>query len=168
VLVAVEGGTVGECLVVPDEDPEFVPSQQVATLRVLRGGEIDPWYLGAWLSSDQGRQRLMMLTRGSTIKRIAVKDLEKFEVPVPEMAVQKRIGERYRAFSASILAHEEAVSNLKALRMVDLLVAFAVDDPVAAARSGSGDARDRASTVEPASAVPVGESAAIEIEGGKS
>src|SRR5271168_4377223 len=35
VLVAIEGGTVGETLVVPDGIDEFVPSQQAATLRVV-------------------------------------------------------------------------------------------------------------------------------------
>lgn len=63
VLVAVEGGTVGECLVIPWDDYEFVPSQQVATIRVSPGAEIDPWYLGAWLTSYPGRMRLLMLAR---------------------------------------------------------------------------------------------------------
>src|SRR5262245_46830021 len=35
VLVAMEGGTVGETMVVPTGLDEFVPSQQAATLRVL-------------------------------------------------------------------------------------------------------------------------------------
>ena len=51
VLVAVEGGTVGECLVVHESLAKFVPSQQAATIRVRSAEEVDPWYLGAWLSS---------------------------------------------------------------------------------------------------------------------
>lgn len=45
-----------------------------------------------------------------------------------EMAEQKRIGARYRAFSASILAHQEAVSELLKLRDSDLVLAFVIGD----------------------------------------
>lgn len=52
VLLSIEGGTVGETLVVPDVVDEFVPSQQAATLRILESGTIDPTFLGAWLSTE--------------------------------------------------------------------------------------------------------------------
>jgi hypothetical protein len=44
------------------------------------------------------------------------------------MGEQKRIGARYRAFSASILAHQEAVSELLKLRDSDLVLAFVMKD----------------------------------------
>ena len=55
VLVAIEGGTVGETLVVPDGIEDFVPSQQAATLRVVDTTRLDPWYLGAWLTTEPAR-----------------------------------------------------------------------------------------------------------------
>ena len=55
VLVAIEGGTVGETLVVPEGLEDFVPSQQAVTLRVGDRTSIDPWYLGAWLTSESWR-----------------------------------------------------------------------------------------------------------------
>jgi restriction endonuclease S subunit len=129
IWVTVEGGTVGECLVIPDKDPEFVHSQQVAMIRVWRNADIDPWYLGAWLSSFEGRDQVTRLARGSTIKRIAFKDLAKVEVPLPALEQQRRIGARYRAFSAAILAHQEAVSELLQLRDADLLLTFTLGNP---------------------------------------
>src|ERR1700722_7868077 len=74
VLVAIEGGTVGETLVVPDGIDEFVPSQQAATLRVVDPAKLDPWYLGAWLATEPAREQLRRLARGQGIQRIPIKD----------------------------------------------------------------------------------------------
>lgn len=128
IWIAIDGGSVGECMVIPDEDPEFVHSQQVAMIRVWLNAQIDPWYLGAWLSSSEGQDEVTRLARGSAIKRIAFKDLAKVEVPIPDREVQKRIGDRFRAFSAAILAHQEAASRLMQLRDADLLLAFTLGD----------------------------------------
>jgi hypothetical protein len=64
VLVAIEGGTVGETLVVPEGVEEFVPAQQAATLRVHDRSLLDPWYLGAWLTSEPAAEQLRRLARG--------------------------------------------------------------------------------------------------------
>src|SRR5690348_14166568 len=58
VLIAIEGGTVGEAMVVPPAMDKFVPSQQVATLRVTDRTILDPWYLGAWLASVPGHEQV--------------------------------------------------------------------------------------------------------------
>ena len=147
IWITVEGGSVGECLVIPDEDPEFVHSQQVAMIRVWQNAEIDPWYLGAWLSSFEGRDEVTKLARGSAIKRIAFKDLAKVEVPIPELTQQRRIGARYRAFSAAIIAHQEAVSELLKLRDADLLLAFTIDDRRGLAGVEPGSTMTASSTV---------------------
>src|SRR5207249_1841050 len=72
VLVAIEGGTVGETLVVPEGLEEFVPSQQAATLRVRDLAHLDPWYLGAWLTSEPATEQLRRLARGLGIQRIPI------------------------------------------------------------------------------------------------
>jgi len=125
VLVSIEGGTVGETLVVDEELGEFVPSQQVATLRVLEPIRLDPWYLGAWLSTDPAQEQLRRLTRGSGIQRIPIKDLSSLTVPIPPIARQREIGERYRAFAAAVRSHRALVACLEGLREVDLKTVFA-------------------------------------------
>jgi len=125
VLVSIEGGTVGETLVVDEELGEFVPSQQVATLRVLEPIRLDPWYLGAWLSTDPAQEQLRRLTRGSGIQRIPIKDLSSLVVPIPRIARQREISERYRAFGAAIRSHRALVACLEELREVDLMTVFA-------------------------------------------
>jgi restriction endonuclease S subunit len=127
VLVAIEGGTVGETVVVPDGTEEFVPSQQAATLRVRDATRLDPWYLGAWLTSEPGRDQLRRLTRGMGIQRIPIKDLASLIVRVLPSEVQREIGERFRAFEAAIRSHRAVTACLEDLRDIDLVVAFAKD-----------------------------------------
>jgi hypothetical protein len=125
VLVSIEGGTVGESLVVDGELGEFVPSQQVATLRVLEPTRLNPWYLGAWLSTDPAQEQLRRLTRGSAIQRIPIKDLSSLTVPVPPIAQQHQISERYLAFEAAIRSHRAVTACLEELRDLDLVTVFA-------------------------------------------
>jgi hypothetical protein len=133
VLLAVEGGTVGECFVVHDGLPPFVPSQQAATLRVtgdvLSFDAVDPWYLAAWLSSHEGRQRLGMLVRGTAIQRIALGDLSSLDVRVPDMDEQKRLGDRYQAFTEAIRHHRSIAADLEVLQRVEFALAFSGEPP---------------------------------------
>lgn len=125
VLVAIEGGTVGESLVVPPGTDEFVPSQQAATLRVTDPTVLDPWYLGAWLASDAARDQLRRLARGLGIQRIPLKDLATLLVPVPPLETQRKVGERFRAFETAIQSHRAVTACLEELRSLDLVLTFA-------------------------------------------
>jgi hypothetical protein len=128
VLVAIEGGTVGETLVVPEGLEEFVPSQQAATLRVRDLAHLDPWYLGAWLTSEPAAEQLRRLARGLGIQRIPIKELSSLIVRVPPLSEQRAIGERFRAFEAAIQSHRAMSSCLEELRDLDLVVTFADRD----------------------------------------
>jgi len=125
VLVSVEGGTVGEALVVPEGGREFVPSQQAATLRVIAGSTLDPWYLGAWLGTEPAREQVRRLARGLTIQRIPIKDLASLTVRIPPLADQREIGQRFLAFETAIKSHRAVAACLEDLRNLDLVVTFA-------------------------------------------
>ena len=125
VLVAIEGGTVGETLVVPDGIDEFVPSQQAATLRVVDTTRLDPRYLGAWLSTDPAQEQLRRLARGLGIQRIPFKDLPSLMVRIPPLQDQREIGERFGAFETAIRSHRAVTACLEQLRDADLVVTFA-------------------------------------------
>jgi hypothetical protein len=129
VLVAIEGGTVGEVLVVPDGVDEFVPSQQAVTMRVQDLTILDPWYLGAWLTSDSGAEQLRRLARGTGIQRIPIKELSSLLVRVPPLTEQHEIGDRFRAFETAIRSHRAVSACLEDLRNLDLVVTFAEPDP---------------------------------------
>ena len=139
VLVAIEGGTIGETMVVPEGLREFVPSQQAATLRVLDTDVIDPWYVGAWLSTEVAGEQLRRLARGSGIQRIAMKDLPSLTISAPPLEDQREIGERFRAFDAAIRSHRAITSCLEQLLEADLVVTFAdlaaANDPASTSTS---------------------------------
>jgi restriction endonuclease S subunit len=128
VLIVIEGGTVGEAMVVPPVTNEFVPSQQVATLRVEDEAVLDPWYLGAWLASAPGREQIKRLARGTGIQRVPIGELASLPVRLPPIATQRQLGERYSAFEEAIRSHSAVVACLQKLRDADLVVAFADDE----------------------------------------
>lgn len=138
VLVAVEGGTVGEVMVVIGSDIGFVASQQVLTLRVGDQGQLSPWYLGAWLRSERGQAGLSRLIKGSGIKRIAYRDLLTLEIDTPPYTEQVHIGELFRTFQESIEAHELIASSLKRLMEIEIEVAVA---PMIASATKTGGSR---------------------------
>ena len=109
----------------PDGVDEFVPSQQAATLRTLDSSRLDPWFLGAWLSTEPAREQVRRLARGSGIQRIAMKDLSSLILRLPPLADQQTIGARFRAFETSIQSHRSVAACLAELRDLDLQVVFA-------------------------------------------
>ena len=129
VLVAVEGGTVGESLIVTEKMVGFVASQQAMTLRVLKNGPLDPWYLAAWLRSDRGRSSLSRLVKGSGIQRIAYRDFLTLEISVPPLPEQLRIGQLFRTFIKAIEAHKEILSSLASLLDVEIEAALTTLEP---------------------------------------
>jgi restriction endonuclease S subunit len=129
VLVAIEGGTVGETLVVPEGIEEFVPSQQAATLRVIENARLDPWYVGAWLTTEPAHEQLRRFARGLGIQRIPIKDLTSLVVRVPPLDLQREIGQRFLAFETAIRSHRTVAACLEDLRDHDLVVTFASGVP---------------------------------------
>jgi restriction endonuclease S subunit len=130
VLIAVEGGTVGETMVVPDALDEFVPSQQVATLRVIDRARLDPWFLGAWFATEPAREEIRRLARGTGIQRVRIHDVASLTVMLPPLADQREIGRRFLAFENAIQGHRAVAACLQDLRDVDLVVTFASSDDI--------------------------------------
>jgi restriction endonuclease S subunit len=139
VLVAIEGGTVGETMVVAEGLAQFVPSQQVAILRVIDTGEVDPWYLGAWFATEEAREQLLRLAGGVTIQRIRTRELASLIVKLLPLSQQRDIGRRFVAFETAIKSHRAVVGCLEDLRDVELVVAFS-DAADRAAHPNRGEA----------------------------
>lgn len=125
VLIAIEGGTVGETMTILDDSRQFLPSQQAVTLRVTDRDVVDPWYLGAWLTTEQGREQLRRLARGAAIQRIPISALASLPVTLCPLDQQRNIGRRFVAFENAIKAHRNIAACLEDLCLVDLAVAFA-------------------------------------------
>jgi restriction endonuclease S subunit len=125
VLLSVEGGTVGDSLVVDEPPSEFVPSQQAVIVRVTNQEILDPWFLAAWWTSEQGRSSLVAITQGAGIKRIPFRNLVTLKILLPELELQRDIGRRYRAFTKSIEAHQQVVRRLHDALTADVAIALA-------------------------------------------
>ena len=57
--------------------------------------KVDPYYLAAYLNSDQGIVALKSITVGVTIPNIGVEQLKNLMIPLPDMEEQRKIGKEY-------------------------------------------------------------------------
>ena len=120
VLLAVEG-SVGGVYLVTGNEPAFVPSRQMVILRISNSERLLSTYLAAWLASPNGQAALQLVARGTTLQRVSMNDLLLVEIPIPSLARQKVIADRYVAFGDAIRAHEQIVETLRQMRENDVL-----------------------------------------------
>jgi len=126
VLVALEGTAAGEIFVVPEDFPIFVPSQQVAVIRIQDRSRLDPWYLGAFLSTESARNQMRRLARGEKVQRIPVKDLHSVTIPLLPALAQSSNGGRHRAYQIAIRAHRETAQHLESMCAAEAEMNFAI------------------------------------------
>lgn len=58
---------------------------------------IDPYFIAAFLSSDDGKEALERYVVGTAIPNLPLKNLKELQIPVPPMEKQKKIASAYRA-----------------------------------------------------------------------
>lgn len=58
---------------------------------------VDPYFVAAFLASDDGRELVLRRMTGTTIPTLSLKDLREVEIPLPPMVVQRAVAERYQA-----------------------------------------------------------------------
>lgn len=68
----------------------------------LDEAKINPYYLAAYLSSQQGTDALKSITVGATIPNIGVEQLKQLIIPVPAMKEQERIAGQYQEIKDEI------------------------------------------------------------------
>ena len=115
VLVSLEGAAAGEIFVVPEDFPIFVPSQQVAVIRIRDRTRIDPWFVAAFLSTESARNQMRRLARGEKVQRIPVKDLHTVRIPLLPALAQSSYGSGHRAYQRAIRAHRETAQHLESM-----------------------------------------------------
>jgi len=120
VLVTIEG-SIGDVYLVDDVLAPFIPSRQVATIRVSEGSPLNPVFLAAWLGSPEGKRELDTRSRGTTIQRIALREIENIEIPLPPRGLQEQIAHRYVMMQTAIIEHQKAIALLDQLLQFDVL-----------------------------------------------
>lgn len=58
---------------------------------------VDPYFVAAFLASDDGRELILRRMTGTTTPTLSLKDLREVEIPLPPMEVQRAVAERYQA-----------------------------------------------------------------------
>ena len=77
-------------------DKPVVPSSNLFVCR-LRKDRINPWFLKAFLESEEGRALVASIAVGAVIKSISIRSLENMRIPLPPMARQMEVAAVFKA-----------------------------------------------------------------------
>ena len=75
--------------------------------------KVDPYYLKAFLESEEGQARFRSITVGATIPSIGIKDLKTIRIPISDMDEQRKIGQRCRDVLEEIAELKERLEQTK-------------------------------------------------------
>lgn len=95
-------------------DASLVLGQRLFALRP-EPGVLDSKYLGYWLMSSQGQAALLARQTGSTVSGIRQSALREVELDLPELGVQRSVGEVLGALDDKIAANRCVESNIDSL-----------------------------------------------------
>lgn len=114
-------GTVGICTVF-ENDMNVVLLSSIAIIRPTQ--EIDSRFLKEFLSSKQILDQIRSFKSGTAIRRVVLRDIKKFSVPLPPLSEQRRIAEILSTVDEAIQQTDEIIETSKELKkglMQDLL-----------------------------------------------
>lgn len=75
--------------------------------------KVDPYYLRAFLESEEGQSRFKSITVGASVPSMGVKDLKAMRIPLPPMEEQKRIGQQCKAVLDEISLLKDQLESAK-------------------------------------------------------
>lgn len=108
--------------IAPDmEGKKVIPSSNILVIRPDHN-KIDPSYLMAYLSSDDGKRRLGSISTGSVISHIPASQLMQMTIPVTDLDSQKLLGAEYEALQDGIAQAKNEYAKLteKRNRLFDI------------------------------------------------
>ncbi len=96
-LILMRTGATSKIAVYEDTfDKPVVPSSNLFVCR-LRKDRINPWFLKAFLESEEGRALVASIAVGAVIKSISIRSLENMRIPLPPMARQMEVAAVFKA-----------------------------------------------------------------------
>lgn len=107
-LLLTKSGSLGDAAVIPELDFEFSIFESLALLK-LRKEIIDPHYLHQYIRSLASERYFHGITTGLAVKHLHLGDLRKLKVPVPTLAVQRKIASILRTW-------DEVIEKLEVLK----------------------------------------------------
>ena len=128
VLLNITGASVARCCMLDNSILPARVNQHVCILRPERS-RLNCQYLMRFLTSEQTQQKLLNIAgAGATREAITKTEIEKFSIPLPPLAEQKRIAAILDAADALRTKRREALAQLDALLQSTFLTLFG--DPV--------------------------------------
>ncbi|MDO5512695.1 restriction endonuclease subunit S [Corynebacterium sp.] len=111
-LLLTTKGTIGRVAVVPDlRDEALVYSPQLCYFRVRDEAALDSKYLRYWFSSSRARQQIRALSSSTDMAPyLSLRDIRAMSISLPDLAVQRRIGEVLGALDDKIAANRRAAA----------------------------------------------------------
>lgn len=121
-LLTVQSGHIGETCVVNNQ---FDGANSHAIIISRVNSEVaHPEFVSHFINSEVGRRGINAIAVGSTVKHINVTDFRKFELPLPDLEEQRKIGDILNKVTDKInneRRRENKVNELKRGLMQDLL-----------------------------------------------
>ena len=109
--------------VMPETD---LPVIAASPLMIIRPeiNQVDPAYLAWALTSDHARRHYAIHSRGSAIIGIGKRDLERLEISLPELGIQRKIGKlkHLEIREKQLLARYQKMKS----RLLDMLITNAI------------------------------------------
>lgn len=124
-LISLEGAALGETFTVPADFPPFAASQQAAVVHIIDRSRLDPWYLGAWFTTEEARSQLLRLARGAAVQRIPIKDLGTVSIPPLHTGEYQRfVGRSFQTFHEAVKIHRDIAEQLEAMSLLHAEIHF--------------------------------------------
>lgn len=115
-------GTVGICAVFND-DEEVVLLSSIAIIRP-KSNVVDSEFLRQFLGSSHLKKQLRALVGGTAIRRVVLRDIKRFQIPLPPISEQSKIAKILGYHDSRIKAENQYLKKLKMIKaglMYDLL-----------------------------------------------
>jgi type I restriction enzyme S subunit len=141
VLLNITGASVARCCMLDNSVLPARVNQHVCILRP-ESSRLNCQYLMRFLTTEQTQQKLLNIAgAGATREAITKSEIEKFSIPLPPLAEQKRIAAILDAADALRAKRREALAQLDALLQSTFLTLFGdpVSNPMGWAQAELGD-----------------------------
>lgn len=83
------------------DDKKVLANGNLYVLKI-RDHQADPYYLQALFESDYGQTLLTGILKGTAIRSLSLKELKELMIPIPDMELQKKIGNEYKSILEEI------------------------------------------------------------------
>lgn len=113
-MVMVQSGHVGHTAVIPKE----LDNCAAHALIMFRNPkeEIEPYFLNYQYQTLKSKKKIENITTGNTIKHILASEMQQFEVDIPELAEQIKLGQHFKKLDVFITLHERKLETLKNIK----------------------------------------------------